>query len=114
EITLITGAAVAVGVLVGALTIWLWRRPSIESARRFDIDFRLNERVSTALELGAGRIRSSDEIAARQLEDARVKAGAVSIRERLPLIVKWRDWLIVTLLLAALIALLMLPNVQTE
>ena len=114
EIALITVAVIALGVVLFALSVWLWRRSALTSAQRFDVQFRLNERVSTALELGTGVIQSNDELALRQIKDARVKASAIRPREQMPLEVRRRDWLIVIVLAAALVLLLILPNPQVN
>src|SRR5690349_4743362 len=73
QTALITGGLVALGVIVFALIIWLWRRPTLLSAQRFDHRFGFNERVSTALELGAQSIRSNDELTQGQMAFAREK-----------------------------------------
>ena len=63
-------AALVAKAVIIVLAVWLWRRPALASARRFDLQFRLGERVTTALELGTGTIRSNDELAIRQIADA--------------------------------------------
>jgi hypothetical protein len=114
QIALIALALVAVGVALFALGVWLWRRPAMTSARRFDVQFRLNERVSTALEIAQGAIRTNDELTLRQLEDARQKASAVRVHEHLPLSLARREWMLVIVLALALALLLLLPNPQTD
>ena len=77
-----------------ALAVWLWRRPALTSARRFDVQFRLNERVSTALELGAGAIHTQRRTGAAA-DRRRAARGERDARRatHLPLAVHRRDWL---------------------
>ncbi|MCC6801445.1 MAG: hypothetical protein IT319_01075 [Anaerolineae bacterium] len=114
QIALVAGALVTLGVVGFALAVWLWRRPSLTSARRFDVEFRLSERVSTALELTLGTIHASEELALRQLEDARSRASAVHASEHIPLTVNRRDWVIAVVLAGVLALLLLLPNPQAD
>lgn len=114
QITLVTVALVILGIVIFTLGVWLWRRPALTSARSFDVQFELDERVSTALELGSGVIRSSDELIERQLADARTHASAVKVRDYIPLELHGRDWAIALLLAALLALLLILPNPQVD
>jgi hypothetical protein len=114
QILIVTIAAVLLGLFFGALLIWLRRRPMIASARRFDVILDLDERISTALELLEGRIRSNDELVALQVEDARLQARAAHVSDRVPIRTAPRDWMIVLLLAAVLALLLLLPNPQSE
>ncbi len=113
QIALIAAVGVGLGVVVMLIAVWLWRRAPLTSARRFDLLFRLNERVSTALEISAGSIHTNDELAQRQLEDARASASAVRVGDHLPLTLRRNDWLTVLALLLLLVLLLLLPNPQT-
>ncbi|NWG16464.1 MAG: hypothetical protein HXY41_07495 [Chloroflexi bacterium] len=114
QIALLTLAALALGVAVMALVVWLWPRPPLPAARRFDRLFGLQERVSTALELLEGRLRAAGELAEYQIEDAWTHAQAVRVREALPLVWRGREWLAVLVLAAVLALLLILPNPQAE
>lgn len=114
QIALVTVALVALGIVIFTLGVWLWRRPALTSARRFDVQFELGERVSTALELGSGVIRSSDELIERQLADARATASAVKVRDYIPLELRGRDWAIAVLMTALLVLLLIIPNPQVD
>jgi len=73
------------------------------AVRHFDQALGLQERTSTALELLTGRIQTVDEIAAYQLDDAYRTAQQVDIRQAVPLVVKWREWLLLIPLLLALL-----------
>src|SRR5215212_5150457 len=44
QIVAIAAAAVLVGLLVMVAVVWLWPRPALAAARRFDLMFNLNER----------------------------------------------------------------------
>ncbi|MGQ9889609.1 MAG: hypothetical protein ACUVSX_14135, partial [Aggregatilineales bacterium] len=110
----VAAAVVALAGLIGPLLAWLQPRSLLAAARRFDLEFNLGERTSTALELAEGRIRTRDDLAARQIADAWAAASAVDVRARLPLRVDGRAWLLAAALAAVLIALLLLPNPQAE
>ena len=113
-IAAITLALVAAGMLIALAVIWLRDRSAVRAARRFDVLFGLNERVSTALELLDGRIHTQPELAARQLEDARLTARAVRARDHLPLRAGRGDLALLVALGLALVLLLALPNVYSE
>ena len=114
QILPLTAGAVVLGLLVMLAFIWLRPRPMLQSARRFDILFGLDERVSTALELISGRIHANAELAAAQLDDARRRAATVRPGDVLRF--QWlpRDWLIVLALLVVFAALALLPNAQAD
>ncbi len=99
---------------LAALVCWLWIfGPSLQqSARDFDLRFSLRERVSTAVELLDGRISSQPAIVSAQLDDALHIAQRVDVRAELRLRLRYRDWAVVVLLMAALAALLVVPNPQ--
>lgn len=113
-IALMALAGIGVGVAVMLAVIWLWRRSLIVGARRFDVEFGLGERVSTALELGTGAIRSNEELRLLQVADAHSRASAVRPGEYLPLRTRSRDWAVVLALAGLLALFLLLPNPQTE
>jgi hypothetical protein len=97
--------AIALGLmlsgLIGAAAIGLgWPLDRLTAARRFDRDFGLRERISTALEL-ARADRSSGEIAQLQLQDAVASAEQVNARRQLPLRIKRVDALFAAVLLIA-------------
>ncbi|GIL11344.1 MAG: hypothetical protein BroJett038_00640 [Chloroflexota bacterium] len=114
QVALATAAALVAGVLVMALVVRLWPRPYLAVARRFDRQFGLQERVSTALELLEGRLRADGELAEYQIEDAWTHAQAVRAREALPLVWRWREWAVAAFLAGVLALLLILPNPQAE
>ncbi len=107
---LLAGALLAAtGLLLLLAHIWLRPRPSLPLARKFEQEFALHERLSTALELIEGRIHSSAELAARQIADARSRAQTVDAGAQLPLRSDWRAWALVLLALLGFGLLLRLP-----
>lgn len=112
-IALAAGVAAAVVCMVG---VWARRGSLIASAQRFDLDFDLRERVSTALELSSGRIRADEQLAALQIADAGAHAhdAITHLRDRMPLRTDTRDLIVVLVLLVTLAVLLLLPNPQAE
>lgn len=102
----------AMGAGAGVLAIGMifYPRSIQRAAQHFDVMFRLQERVSTALELVNGRISTSEEFTSRQLDDAVTIAKKVNPTDYIPLFVKWRDWGVVGLLAIILGAMLFLPN----
>lgn len=102
-LTLIVSASLITAILFGLIAT-LWRIHPLEAARRFDILFHLDERVSTALELTRLPSPVSPEILHRQLTDAVTAARNVNPRRDLPLRIQSRE-AITALLSIALIAL---------
>lgn len=96
------GGACVVGLLIaaGIMAYRLRSRPLMGAVRHFDQTLGLQERTSTALELLSGRIQTNDDIAAHQLDDAYRTAARVDIRQAVPLVVKWREWLLLIPLIA--------------
>ena len=109
ELLLPGALLVGTGLLLLLAHVWLRPRPSLPLARKFEQEFSLNERLSTALELIEGRIHSSAELAMRQIADARLRAQAVDARAHLPLRSDRRAWALVLLALLAFGLMLRLP-----
>ncbi len=115
EIAALTVIAVLIALIAGAVGVWqTGRGGAVVHARRFDVLFGLDERLSTALELIEGRIRSIDELTGRQIDDAASVLSQVNARSRLPLTADRRDWLIALLLALAAALLIFLPNPQAD
>ncbi|MEJ2148861.1 MAG: hypothetical protein P8Z40_05215 [Chloroflexota bacterium] len=112
----ITSVLLAVaGVLAALLTVWLWRRAPIKLARRFDLSFGLKERLSTAVELAQGMLRSeSPQIVTHQFEDALQSARLVNPAQGMPFQANWREWGVIPLLVLALGLAAWLPNPQDD
>lgn len=81
--------------------IWLPPRPNLALARKFEQEFGLSERLSTALELLEGRIHSSAELTPLQIADAGGRARAVDVARLMPLRSDRRAWTLLALLLLA-------------
>jgi hypothetical protein len=93
--------------LIFGLTAYLWRIRPLEAARRFDLLFHLEERVSTALELNREPGYVPPAILQLQLADAITASRDVSPARALPLQLKLREGLF-ALLFVALIGLVWL------
>lgn len=102
-LALVLSASLLAAILFG-LTAALWRIRPLDAARRFDLLFHLDERVSTAVELTRLPSRIPPEILDRQLADAVTAARKVNPRRDLPLRAQPREGLI-ALLCVALTAL---------
>ncbi|MCA9895171.1 MAG: hypothetical protein KC615_19435, partial [Anaerolineae bacterium] len=100
------------GISIGAVFAWymLRRRPLLHSAQQFDRQFGLQERLSTALELTDGRIKTLPQIARRQLEDAALVAERVDVRQQIRLEMRWLHWLGVLIMAILLMILLLIPD----
>jgi hypothetical protein len=84
EFVVITIGMTLVGFSVAVIAGYLWPLDRLTAARRFDRDFGLRERISTALEL-AHSDRSSGDIEQRQAQDALTAAQHVNVQHQLPL-----------------------------
>lgn len=112
EFIALIAAAAGAGALLGVLAAWVWPFPMLEAARYFDRKFGLQERTSTALEVGAligerqpgPAARPRPELLARQVADAARAARRVRPRDFLPLRIPWREAALVALLLIAALA----------
>lgn len=98
-LALVFSASFFTSILFG-LTAALWRIPLLGAARRFDLLFHLDERVSTALELIQHPGPTPPELLHRQLTDAVTAARSVNPRRDLPLRLQSREGLIALLCLA--------------
>jgi hypothetical protein len=112
QILLATGILLVLGLVAMLAVVWVWPRPGLVAARRFDRLFGLQERVSTALELIDGRIHADEELLSLQIDDAWKMASAVRPAESLPLTWRWREWGGILVLAVILIVLLVIPNPQ--
>lgn len=82
--------------------IWLPPRPTLALARKFEQEFGLSERLSTALELLEGRIHGGAELTSLQIADAGSRARAVDVARLMPLRSDRRAWALLALLLLAI------------
>lgn len=79
-------------------------------AAQFDVDLQLQERISTALELQASRIYTSDELAQRQIADAYQHAQNIDPSDAVQLKIRWFEWLGVVAAVVVLVILLLIPG----
>jgi hypothetical protein len=107
--------------VIGAVTAfgWPWlssmRTTYAAWARRFDGQFGLKERLSTALELREGIVSTSNERMRRnQLMDAEHASENIDIKKMLPLRISRRDVLAALAIALALAITVALPNPQQE
>jgi hypothetical protein len=108
-----SGLLAGAGLLGSLLFLWLGqRRDAIRQARFADRRFGLQERVSTALEIQAGRLQAPAELVRRQLADTVRAAARVDLPALLPLRFNRQDLAILLLGTALLSAALLLPNPQ--
>lgn len=115
QLILIAVLASGGGFLVAIVAPWLTglRRTPLSYARYFDNIFGLQQRVSTALELSEGALRSAnDEMRKRQVADAVRHATQVNVGKRLPLRLSVRDAAVAFGLVLALALAIFIPNDQ--
>jgi hypothetical protein len=101
----ISGSIVAV-VIIASSALGLFGKSGMDIARQFDKAFGLQERISTALELLDGRIKSAPELAELQIADAISRARDVDPRKHIKIEVNWLEWFGV-LVLALVLALIL-------
>ncbi len=110
QIVNVTAAGVAAGIVALLIGVTFYPRSMTRAAQKFDVMFGLNERVSTALELIGGKIRSTEMFTDRQLSDAVQRVQNVRAQDVLPLYMRWQDWAGVAVLVGILATLLLIPN----
>jgi len=116
QLVMIAGIASIAAVAVVIAVAWGRRVAPLVSARRFDLAFALDERVSTALALHAGQISAPQWMMQRQISGAADHAARalVRIRQTMPLPFAVREWGVVLAIGVALALLLILPNPMAE
>jgi len=114
DLTALAGLLTLAGVAVGLAVVWLRPRRLPRLARIFDRRFGLAERLTTALEIGAGRLPATSSMARAQLADTLDAAAAVDLRAVLPLRASRRALLALGALAAVLALSLWLPNPQED
>ncbi|HNQ94488.1 MAG TPA: hypothetical protein PKH47_07405, partial [Anaerolineales bacterium] len=98
-LALVLSSALLASILFGLIAALRRIRP-LDAARRFDLLFHLDERVSTAVELTRLPSRIPPDLLDRQLADAVTAARKVNPRRDLPLQTKPREALIAVLCVA--------------
>ncbi|MGH2536562.1 MAG: DUF1542 domain-containing protein [Candidatus Promineifilaceae bacterium] len=112
ELGWLTLALAAGGATLAALGLLLRRRGLLEQARFADLRLGLKERASAAVELRQGRLQTTPELAAAQLENTLRAAAQLDPRRAIPLRPAGRDLVLLLLALGLLLAALILPNPQ--
>ena len=110
----LAGLLALAGLTVGLMIVWLRPRPLPRLARLFDRRFDLAERLTTAVEIGAGHLRTTPAMAAAQLADTLDTAARVDPWTLLPLRASRRALGALAVLTAALALSLYLPNPQED
>jgi len=114
QLVWIGAAAVVISVITAAALVWMRHRDLNRMALRYDVIFRGDERISTALELIAGRIPADSDLMARQLADAEQWAQTADARTAIPLRVRGGEWALFAVLAAVFAVLIALPNPMEE
>ena len=91
---------------------WLWPRSPLQIARQFEIELGLQERLSTALELQAGTIQTSELLSTYQLRDSLTNAASIITNQAIAIRLPWREWCLFFASLLLLVTLIALPNPQ--
>jgi hypothetical protein len=98
----------------GVGVVWMWPRSLFRLARIFDDRLDLAERLTTAIEIEDGRLRTTRRLAQAQLADSLRVAGSVDVRSRIPLRASRRTLLTLSGLVLGLALTLWLPNPQED
>ena len=109
QMALINLGLLGLGGVLNLLRTLIFPRSKQEQARHFDLEFGLQERVSTALELLSGRLRTNPEIESRQIADALARARAINARAAIALDFRPREISLLLILLLLLSAASALP-----
>lgn len=110
----LAGVLALSGATVGLAAVWLRPRSLFRLARAFDRRFDLAERLTTAVEINTGRLRTTSAMAAAQLTDTLDAVARIDSRALLPLRASRRALLAYGVLAAALALSLWLPNPQED
>lgn len=110
----LAGLLALVGGALGLVVAWVWPRSLHRLARVFDRRFGLAERLTTAMEIGTGRLRAVPAMAGAQLADTLDAAARVDLQVMLPLRASRRALLVCGVLVAGLVLSLWLPNPQED
>jgi len=114
QLNLIIGVGLGLAIVLLIAGLRFFGREGVAAARQFDQLFHLQERVSTALEIMDGRIRTLDQIADHQLEDAYDLAKSVDARKHIKFKIRWLEWFATLPLVVILGVLLLLPSFSSN
>jgi len=109
NLAIIALAVTGISGLLAVLYTQLFPRPRDVSARYFDIEFGLKERVSTAMELLDGRIQTHPEIESIQITDALSHANNVDPNEQIGMDFRTADIIGLVVLLVGVLAMIIIP-----
>ena len=112
ELTLVSAAILGAHAVAACAWLWFWPRPPLQIARKLERALGLQERLSTALELRAGRIHTSAQLTEYQMHDTLVQAATASPSSALPIRLAGKELLLLAASLFALLAMILLPNAQ--
>jgi hypothetical protein len=108
------GLLVLAGAMFGVIVVCMWPRSLSRLARIFDSRFALAERLTTAIEIEDGRLRTTRRMARAQLADSLRAASGVELRSEMPLRASRRALLALSVLALGLVLTLWLPNPQKD
>lgn len=113
-LAVLAGLLALAGAAVGLAVVWLRPLSLSRLARLFDHRFGLAERLTTAIELGTGRLRTTAAMTRAQLADTLRAAARVDASSTLPLCASRRALLAFGALAVGLALSLWLPNPQED
>lgn len=112
EVMWIAVGLTLVGIIAALIFLFLQRRNLWQQAQFADAQFALNERMTTAVEIHSGVIKTTPVLAEQQLDDTVTAVQQVDAKTQLPLTLNRQDWLIILIAIALLVVAIMLPNAQ--
>ncbi len=114
QLALIAAGLCALGGVLNLLYTLLFPRKLPVRARYFDLEFGLQERISTAFELMHGRIKTHPEIESRQIADALEHARAVDPKAQIAMDFRPRELVALLMLALAMVGMILLPTLVGE
>jgi hypothetical protein len=114
QLAALAGVLTLVGVILALVIVWLRPRALLYRARVLDCRLGLAERLTTAVEIGTGRLRATPVMAEAQLADTLDAAHRTDARALLPLRASRWALLVMGILVVALTVSLWLPNPQED
>lgn len=109
NLAVITIAITGISGLLMVLYTQLFPRPRDVSAQYFDVEFGLQERISTALELLDGRIQTNPEIESIQISDALTHASEIDPDETIEMDFRPIELIALGVLVFAMLAMIVIP-----
>lgn len=109
ELAVLAMVICGVAGLVTIVHTQLFPRERLVAARYYDVEFGLKERLSTALELLDGRIKTHPEIETMQIDDAVAVASGIDHKADIEMDFRPRELFALFLLLVALAVLIIVP-----